>query len=301
MLCVRSEWRDYSRQLDGLQTGTLVSNVYSGSATLTPTLSGTYTYALTCGGQESGFATLTVAPLSIATTGLPLGTAGTAYTASLAASSGTAPYKWSISSGSLPPGLTLSASTGAISGTPTGAGTSSFRVVVTDSEETPVTATTELSLTIEVSSDKTVSTAATPNRPERPAAPVTSSSNPAPPTLDLRLGAGSRTVTIPATRGAAATSIPFVLRTTGVADLSTASFSCKGLPQTWHCEVVPETVSVSDEVSGKVRIWSDVQSEERVDDKQTAAQPSSEKVYPLQLKAEVPGGQTELEFKVRLP
>jgi len=44
----------------GLQTGTASSSGYSGSAILTPTAIGTYTYALTCGGTESGFATLTV-------------------------------------------------------------------------------------------------------------------------------------------------------------------------------------------------------------------------------------------------
>jgi hypothetical protein len=44
----------------GLQTGALANNVYGGSATITPTVAGTYTYALTCGGIESGFATLTV-------------------------------------------------------------------------------------------------------------------------------------------------------------------------------------------------------------------------------------------------
>ncbi|MGA2981663.1 MAG: choice-of-anchor tandem repeat GloVer-containing protein [Terriglobales bacterium] len=44
----------------GIQNGTLTSVGYSGSATLTPTTPGTYTYALTCGGQESGFATLSV-------------------------------------------------------------------------------------------------------------------------------------------------------------------------------------------------------------------------------------------------
>lgn len=44
----------------GLQTGVLANNIYAGSATFTPSAAGTYTYALTCGGQESGFATLTV-------------------------------------------------------------------------------------------------------------------------------------------------------------------------------------------------------------------------------------------------
>jgi uncharacterized repeat protein (TIGR03803 family) len=46
----------------GTQSGTYSSstNLYTGSATIAPTAAGTYTYALTCGGVESGFATLTV-------------------------------------------------------------------------------------------------------------------------------------------------------------------------------------------------------------------------------------------------
>ena len=40
------------------------SKLYTGSATITPTKAGTYTYALTCGGVESGFATLTVSATS---------------------------------------------------------------------------------------------------------------------------------------------------------------------------------------------------------------------------------------------
>jgi uncharacterized repeat protein (TIGR03803 family) len=46
----------------GKQKGTLSSSthLYTGSAQVTPTADGTYTYALTCGGQESGSATLTV-------------------------------------------------------------------------------------------------------------------------------------------------------------------------------------------------------------------------------------------------
>jgi uncharacterized repeat protein (TIGR03803 family) len=47
----------------GLQKGIFDSQKkppFSGSAMLTPTANGTFTYALTCGGMESGFATLTV-------------------------------------------------------------------------------------------------------------------------------------------------------------------------------------------------------------------------------------------------
>jgi len=44
----------------GPQTGSVTGGVYTGSADITPTAVGTYTYALTCGGTETGFATLTV-------------------------------------------------------------------------------------------------------------------------------------------------------------------------------------------------------------------------------------------------
>ncbi|MDA8332919.1 MAG: putative Ig domain-containing protein [Candidatus Dormibacteraeota bacterium] len=86
--------------------------------------------------------------LTITTTSLPGGTVGTAYTQALAASGGTPPYSWTISSGALPSGLTLS-SGGVISGTPTSAGTASFGVTVTDaSGPTPETASAHLSIQV---------------------------------------------------------------------------------------------------------------------------------------------------------
>ena len=60
----------------GKQAGALSDGIYSGSAKFTPMAAGTYTYALTCGGVESGFATLTVTSssktaTSTTLTGLP--------------------------------------------------------------------------------------------------------------------------------------------------------------------------------------------------------------------------------------
>jgi hypothetical protein len=63
---------------------------------------------------------------------LPNGAVGTAYNQTLSASGGTAPYVFSISSGALPGGLLLNPATGAISGTPTTAGTFTFTVTATD-------------------------------------------------------------------------------------------------------------------------------------------------------------------------
>ncbi len=85
--------------------------------------------------------------LSITTTSLTSGSLNVPYSASLVASGGVPPYTWSVVSGNLPAGLTLSTS-GFISGTPTTIGTSNFTVQVADSQTTPATATVALSLTI---------------------------------------------------------------------------------------------------------------------------------------------------------
>jgi hypothetical protein len=63
---------------------------------------------------------------------LPSGSTGVAYAQTLAASGGTPSYSWTVVSGALPEGSTLSSS-GSIAGTPTSAGTADFTVRVTDS------------------------------------------------------------------------------------------------------------------------------------------------------------------------
>jgi hypothetical protein len=87
------------------------------------------------------------AALSITTSSLTAGSVNVPYNASLAATGGILPYTWSITSGSLPTGLTLSTS-GFISGTPTSQQTSTFTVQASDSQTPPSTATATLSLTI---------------------------------------------------------------------------------------------------------------------------------------------------------
>jgi hypothetical protein len=93
--------------------------------------------------------------ITITPTTLPGGTVGAPYTqTTLTAAGGTAPYTWVLfsigASGSpvaaLPAGLTLNASTGVISGTPTTAGTSTFTVQATDANK--VTGQATLSITI---------------------------------------------------------------------------------------------------------------------------------------------------------
>jgi hypothetical protein len=73
-----------------------------------------------------------VCPLAVTSTTLPSGTVGVTYaTQQLTATGGTNTYTWTIASGTLPAGLTLSSS-GAISGTPTASGVSAFVVSATD-------------------------------------------------------------------------------------------------------------------------------------------------------------------------
>ena len=69
-------------------------------------------------------------PPLITTTSLAGGSRNTPYSQT-AASEGIAPYQWSISNGTLPPGLTLSAR-GVLSGTPTQSGNFFFTVKVQD-------------------------------------------------------------------------------------------------------------------------------------------------------------------------
>jgi hypothetical protein len=85
--------------------------------------------------------------LALQTTTLPAGEVEQAYDANLTAIGGSGSYSWSVVGGALPAGLTLDAVTGAISGTPTADGTSSFTVQVQDGALS--TATQALSITVD--------------------------------------------------------------------------------------------------------------------------------------------------------
>ncbi len=77
-------------------------------------------------------------PPVISTTTLPTGKVNTAYTATLTTADNRA-GTWSITTGTLPAGLTLAPATGVISGTPTTKGTSAFTVKFKDAEGLEVT------------------------------------------------------------------------------------------------------------------------------------------------------------------
>ena len=86
-------------------------------------------------------------PFSVTTTSLPQAVANESYSAKLATTGGVSPYTWSLSGGSFPPGLSLSAS-GAISGIAAKPGTYSFVVSVTDSSSPPQSTKGTVSITV---------------------------------------------------------------------------------------------------------------------------------------------------------
>ena len=134
----------------------LTFNAATGVISGTPTAIGTYHFTVRASDQSDiPFSITASETIAVVTSGSPLtvvggnppsGVVGTPYATALVASGGTSPYSWSIVSGALPGGLTLSANTGAILGTPTTQGTFTFTAQAKDA--TGATATGSFSITI---------------------------------------------------------------------------------------------------------------------------------------------------------
>jgi hypothetical protein len=114
----------------------------AGTLSGTPTAAGSFTFAVTAkdaatprahSGSLSYTLTVNAATIALSPTTLPAGKVAGAYSQTIRASGGTAPYTYAVASGTLPAGLTLNATTGVISGTPTALGTSHFTIKATDS------------------------------------------------------------------------------------------------------------------------------------------------------------------------
>ncbi|HEX3841824.1 MAG TPA: putative Ig domain-containing protein [Acidimicrobiales bacterium] len=122
----------------------LTLNAATGVISGTPTTAGpaTFTVTLTDAANQTASQAYTVdilATPAITTVSLPGGEVGAAYSQTLAGTGGSTPYAWSVTTGSLPAGLTLDGATGVISGAPTGSGSATFTVTLTDANNQTAT------------------------------------------------------------------------------------------------------------------------------------------------------------------
>ncbi|MCC8671665.1 putative Ig domain-containing protein [Xanthomonas arboricola] len=120
---------------------TLASN---GTLSGTATVEGSFNFTVTATdagsftGDQAYSLTVAGPNLVLPASSLPAGTAGQAYSAAITpATGGTAPYSYAVTAGALPTGVVVDVATGALSGTPTVAGTFNFTLTVSDSTPSP--------------------------------------------------------------------------------------------------------------------------------------------------------------------
>ena len=123
----------------------------------TPTAGGSFSFTVTATDANSFTAsraytvTIGAATIALNPATVPGATLATAYSQTLTASGGIAPYTYAVASGTLPTGLSLNATTGVLSGTPTALGSSTFTVRATDSSTgtgAPYSGTRSYTLTV---------------------------------------------------------------------------------------------------------------------------------------------------------
>lgn len=132
----------YSYAATGLPTG-LSLNAMTGTLSGTPVAVGAASFTIQVTDSSNGTSgpvstsqayTLNVAAptVTVGPASLPNPTAGAAFSQALTGSGGAAPYSFAVTNGALPAGLSINPATGAITGTPTAAGSFNFTVTATD-------------------------------------------------------------------------------------------------------------------------------------------------------------------------
>ena len=202
---------------------------------------------VSCGGAADG------AKLrgSISITSVPASTAvkGSSYRSAFIALNGTSPYKWSLTSGALPPGLSLNSS-GVVSGTPTATGTYSFSAGVQDSNAPPGRTTASATIAVSTSAAApTVQFSATSTITQGQAATVSwSSTNATSASIDQGIGtvaaSGALTVTPLATT-------TYTITVTGQGGTAKASATVTVNPAPATTPTVQISVSPATIVSGQ--------------------------------------------------
>lgn len=121
----------------------LTLNGSTGTISGTPTSAGTSSFSIRAADiadatndATASYSLKVIVPVAITTTSIPNGQVTTAYNTMLGANGGTGNFRWSLSSGTLPPGLSLGTDTGAISGTPQTACTNTFTITARDAADT---------------------------------------------------------------------------------------------------------------------------------------------------------------------
>ncbi len=128
-------------------SGSVIQGVPSSVTTSSVTITVTDSSA----SKSSAAYTLAISPPPAPTLTLgasvPVAVANTSYSSSVTISGGTAPYTFSLASGSMPAGLTLSP-TGAVTGVPTASGSFYFSVHAVDSSFTPGNVYANVAITV---------------------------------------------------------------------------------------------------------------------------------------------------------
>jgi hypothetical protein len=156
-----SNWQVISGALPTGLTLATATGVISGTPTVTGPAMFTVQVQDNLGAIATKPFTLTVyTPPSITTTALNDGYIGVAYNQMLVGTNGKAPYSWAVTIGTLPAGVTLTANTGVLAGSPTGpAGASNITVTLTDANGKTATQ----ALTLNVYAKPTVNPATPPD------------------------------------------------------------------------------------------------------------------------------------------
>lgn len=150
----------YTFSVSGTFPPGISGNPSTGTLSGTPTSTGTYNFTITATdangftGSRAYSLVITAPTLSISPGALSAGTVTLAYNQTFTTSGGSSPYTYTVTSGTLPTGITLSSS-GVLSGTCNTAGTYSFTIKSTDNAG--YNTSTAYSLTINAAPTITVS------------------------------------------------------------------------------------------------------------------------------------------------
>lgn len=172
----------YTFSATGLPTGLMMST--GGTISGTPTVNGTFPYTVTVNDKDLNVGTVNCSVMVLCPTitlnpaTLPNGVIGTAYNQSVVATPVGTTYSYGVTSGTLPTGLSLNDTTGAITGTPSVAGNFAFAITATGWGGCPKSQSYQIFI-IGTCSPITLAPATLPNAVTNTAYPQTISATPA--------------------------------------------------------------------------------------------------------------------------